>query len=99
MDKISSINIIHSSTRDYKETLQRCEKTLEENDSERFFPGRSNAELLQRKEGRRNRNVKSECERLARELAVMRKAEETASGEKEEVEGVMRCAAAAVSCV
>ena len=31
MDKISSINIIHSSTRDYKETLKRCEKTLEEN--------------------------------------------------------------------
>jgi len=31
MDKISSINIIHSSTRDYKETLMRCEKTLEEN--------------------------------------------------------------------
>ena len=31
MDKISSINIIHSSTRDYKETLKRCEKTLDEN--------------------------------------------------------------------
>ena len=31
MDKISSINIIHSSTRAYKETLKRWEKTLEKN--------------------------------------------------------------------
>ena len=30
MDKISSVNIIYSSTRDYKETLQRCEKVLED---------------------------------------------------------------------
>ena len=30
MDKISSVNIVYSSTRDYKETLQRCEKVLED---------------------------------------------------------------------
>ena len=28
MDKISSISIVHSSTRDYKETLDRCQKTI-----------------------------------------------------------------------
>ena len=28
MDKISSISIVHSSTRDYKETLNRCKKTI-----------------------------------------------------------------------
>ncbi len=28
MDKISSISIVHSSTRDYKETLDRCKKTI-----------------------------------------------------------------------
>ena len=32
MDKISSISIVHSSTRDYKETLDRCEKTISEHD-------------------------------------------------------------------
>ena len=32
MDKISSISIVHSSTRDYKETLVRCEKTISEHD-------------------------------------------------------------------
>jgi NAD+ kinase len=31
MKKISSVNIIHSSTRDYKETLSRCEKVIDEN--------------------------------------------------------------------
>ena len=31
MKKISSLNIIHSSTRDYKETLSRCEKVIDEN--------------------------------------------------------------------
>jgi NAD+ kinase len=31
MKKISSVNIIHSSTRDYKETLSRCEKVIEGN--------------------------------------------------------------------
>ena len=31
MKKISSVNIIHSSTRDYKETLSRCEKVIYEN--------------------------------------------------------------------
>jgi len=30
MDKISSISIVHSSTRDYKETLDRCQKTIVE---------------------------------------------------------------------
>ena len=28
MNKISSINIVHSSTRDYKETLERCQKVI-----------------------------------------------------------------------
>ena len=32
MDKISSISIVHSSTRDYKETLDRCKKTILEKD-------------------------------------------------------------------
>jgi len=32
MDKISSISIVHSSTRDYKETLERCKKTILEKD-------------------------------------------------------------------
>ncbi len=31
MKKISSVNIIHSSTRDFKETLSRCEKVIDEN--------------------------------------------------------------------
>ena len=31
MKKISSVNIIHSSTRDYKERLSRCEKVIDEN--------------------------------------------------------------------
>ena len=31
MKKISSVSIIHSSTRDYKETLSRCEKVIDEN--------------------------------------------------------------------
>ncbi len=31
MKKISSVNIIHSSTRDYKETLSRCEKVIDGN--------------------------------------------------------------------
>ena len=31
MKEISSVNIIHSSTRDYKETLLRCEKVIDEN--------------------------------------------------------------------
>ena len=31
MKKISSLNIIHSSTRDYKETLSRCEKVIDAN--------------------------------------------------------------------
>ena len=47
MDKISSINIIHSSTRDYKETLKRCEKTLEENnvDIKHIVANKSQKEL------------------------------------------------------
>ena len=32
MDKISSISFVHSSTRDYKETLDRCEQTISEQD-------------------------------------------------------------------
>ena len=32
MGKISSISIVHSSTRDYKETLDRCKKTILEKD-------------------------------------------------------------------
>ena len=32
MDKISSISIVNSSTRDYKETLDRCKKTILEKD-------------------------------------------------------------------
>ena len=31
MKKISSVNIIHSSTRDFKETLSRCKKVIDEN--------------------------------------------------------------------
>tara|TARA_B100000963_G_scaffold140588_1_gene122432 strand:+ start:355 stop:1188 length:834 start_codon:yes stop_codon:yes gene_type:complete len=32
MNKISSINIVHSSTRDYKETLERCQKVISNSD-------------------------------------------------------------------
>ena len=39
MDKISSVNIVYSSTRDYKETLQRCEKVLEDSISSIFHHG------------------------------------------------------------